>query len=357
MLGESLVSPTTRSPRRVALACIQCRSRKVRCDATLPACNRCVADDKTCEYQKSRRGGRPRRPTGALLQVAVNDTSAGSKSKMAKGSRASTGSNSPGHSSARCSTHSVCDSFDNGACSEPLPLNGVSLSRGQVDQLLAQYYTFFHASHPCVLPRWSLQARMMSEPAISEHLLPVLLYIGSIFTHSIETTPLAEAASQAIRAGRANAQCPNAYHVQALLLYSIAVYWSNEQEKGRELLDGAIESAFSIGMHYKDFAVQNGYGDPLLEESWRRTWWQMHVTDVHISGSTHTYKGLSMSFTATAELPCEERDYESGVSIFGKYVHNQDLVVNLNEPWLIFALEYTDSNDIERLQHARVLRT
>jgi hypothetical protein len=154
----------------------------------------------------------------------------------------------------------------------------------------------------------------MSEPAISEYLLPVLLYIGSIFTHTIESAPLAETAFLAVQSGRMKSGSPNAYHIQALVLYSIAVYWCNEPERGRELLNQAIESAFSVGMHEKDFACQHGFGDPVLEESWRRTWWQIHVTDVHISGSTHTYTGLSTKFIATAELPCEEREYESGVS-------------------------------------------
>jgi len=161
---------------------------------------------------------------------------------------------------------------------------------------------------------------MASEPAISEHLLPVLLYIGSIFTHSIESAPLAEAAFQSMQAGRSTTGNPRAYYIQALMLYSIAVYWCNEPERGRECLDEAIEGAFAMGMHRKAFASQHGFSDPVLEESWRRTWWQMHVTDVHISGSTHTYKGLSTKFPATAELPCEERDYERGVSSTPSYM-------------------------------------
>jgi hypothetical protein len=160
---------------------------------------------------------------------------------------------------------------------------------------------------------------MMSEPAILEYLLPVLLYIGSIFTHSIDSAPLAETAYQTIKVGRTVPAYSNPYYVQALVLYSIAVYWSNEPERGRTILDEAIESAFAIGMHKKDFVSQRGLGDPVLEESWRRTWWQMHVTDVHIAGSTHTYTGLSTKFPATAELPCEEQDYESGVSTTTSY--------------------------------------
>lgn len=155
---------------------------------------------------------------------------------------------------------------------------------------------------------------MAIEPAICDFLLPVLLYIGSIFTHCIESKPLADAAAQAIESGRHHSGSPNPYFAQALMLYSIAVYWCNEPQKGRKLLDESIDAGFALGMHLKEFASQYGHGDAVLEESWRRTWWQMHITDIHISGSTHTYEGLSAKYPSTAELPCEELQYDTGVS-------------------------------------------
>jgi hypothetical protein len=156
---------------------------------------------------------------------------------------------------------------------------------------------------------------MATEQGISDFVLPVLFYIGSIFTHSIELTPLANAAAEAMKAGRLNlaGDTPSPYFIQALTLYSIAVYWCNEPERGRELLDEAINGAFILGMNQRDFAVQNGNADTVLEESWRRTWWQIHVTDIHISGSTHSYQGLSVKFLITTELPCEEQCYDTGV--------------------------------------------
>jgi hypothetical protein len=49
--------PEPKRIERVVLACINCRSRHVKCDATQPICNRCKRDGKECDYQKSRRGG------------------------------------------------------------------------------------------------------------------------------------------------------------------------------------------------------------------------------------------------------------------------------------------------------------
>lgn len=308
----SLNTPIKRSIRRVALACIQCRARKVRCDSTQPACNRCRADEKQCEYHKSRRGGRPRRPVNAPVQVAADELHSPTHSLVNFGYR--TESNSFAHrSSGSSSTQSVCDSSESKFSGITLP-KGTRLTNTLVDQLLTQYYTYFHVSHPCVLPRWALKTRM-AEEGISDFLLPVLFYIGSIFSHSVDSTPLANAAAEAIKAGRLNStgSRPSPYFVQALVLYSIAVYWCNEPERGRTLLDECINGAFILGLHQKDFAVQNGNGDPVLEESWRRTWWQIHVTDVHIAGSTHSYQGLSVQLPITTELPCEEQCYETGV--------------------------------------------
>ena len=227
-----------------------------------------------------------------------------------------TENNSSGQGSSGSSAQSVCD-FLEWKTSDVVLSNGVRLTGSQVDHLLSQYYTFFHASHPCVLPRWALQPRMPTELGISKFLLPVLLYIGSLFTQLVDSLPLANAAAEAMSGGWMDVInfAPDPYFIQAQMLYSIAVYWCGDPEKGREILDDAINGAFSLGMHQKDFAVQNGYRDAVLEESWRRTWWQIHVTDIHIAGSTHTYKGLSVKYPITADLPCEEECYEIGVCL------------------------------------------
>jgi len=320
--------PTLKRPiRRVALACIPCRSRKVKCDATLPNCIRCSTDEKTCEYQKSRRGGRPRRPVTVPLQVAVEHsftsvpqynteqwseklgTTANNRSFAHTSSSSGSGPNSTGSS-----THSVADSHESVSRLDSITLDDTHLTRTQIDQLLSQYFAFFHVSHPCVLPKWALRLRLASEPIASEVLLPVLLYIGSIFTYTVDTAPLATAARQAIDSARLQPGPPNPFYVQARLLYAIATYASNEPERGRELLGETIRDALSLGMHRAEFASQRGQLDPVLEESWRRTWWSIYIADASISGSAHAYPTRTGSAQSTADLPCEEQQYESGVS-------------------------------------------
>jgi hypothetical protein len=54
---DSITDESNKRIERVIVACVQCRSRHVKCDATQPICNRCKKDDKECVYTKSRRGG------------------------------------------------------------------------------------------------------------------------------------------------------------------------------------------------------------------------------------------------------------------------------------------------------------
>jgi hypothetical protein len=80
------------------------------------------------------------------------------------------------------------------------------------------------------------------------------------------------------------------------------------------MLNEAVISALSVGMHRVQYASQHGQGDPMLEETWRRTWWMVYITDAHIAGSTHTFLSQTSHVEVTTDLPCEKQQYESGVS-------------------------------------------
>ncbi|CAG5157178.1 uncharacterized protein ALTATR162_LOCUS4970 [Alternaria atra] len=128
----------------------------------------------------------------------------------------------------------------------------------------------------------------------------------------VDSGPLAKAASQAVSSARVRSRPLSPYYIQALLLYAIAVYWCSEPERGRDLLNEVICKALTLGMQKMDFASQYGQGDPVLQESWRRTWWMIYVTDAHIAGSTHSFPTQSGAVEMTVGLPCEEHKYESG---------------------------------------------
>lgn len=284
-ISPNLLGPTPNTKRlihRVALACVQCRSRKVRCDANLPHCVRCQADGKTCEYQKSRRGGKiKQRTVAATLRAPEKDTPASTVAQTSPLWMELSCNAADTYSSGRCSTErgSIGSSTQSTAgTKEPVsPLSRsltfrTQLAPSQTDQLLSSYYTFFHVAHPCVLPRWSLHIRLANDPAAEGFLLPIVLFIGSIFTNAIDSEPLEKIVQEAITIARSRSGLPSPFRIQALLLYAIAVYASNEPERGRRLLTEAISGALNLGMQCTDFASKYGQGDPVLEESWRRTW-------------------------------------------------------------------------------------
>ncbi|CAG8004414.1 unnamed protein product [Penicillium olsonii] len=266
---------------RISLSCTPCRYKHVRCDGQKPACARCVADAKECVYPASRRRGNPKQKPQSNPTPVVYESSLDLLLEQ--------------HVSSAASTSSIATNRETELAS-------------QSSQLMGLYYDFFHAAHPCTLPLAALKNRL-SDPRV-QPLLQVICYVGSIFDKSTSSSEIwSQRAYHAISQIRAKSD-PDPFDVQALLLYSIAIYWCNEPEKGVALLYETIRIAVTLGMNTRAFAKSYGEGSPVVEESWRRTWWVIYITDAHIAGSTHTYPFRTSGLEMTTDLPCEEDQYE-----------------------------------------------
>lgn len=324
------------NPVRVSLACTQCRSRHSRCDAKMPICSRCEALKESCTYQKSRRGGRrPRKVT--TTGAACNDPNpTNSPSRALKATATGLAAcERPGYGRSRTSESAKSSS----GCTSPIsptPASSrqVSISNesnfgnleqdaagsfGQLafmdepDALLDAYYSHFHPSHPCALPRFSFTRHMKLDPLALQPVLLVMRYIGSLYAAPASSSSLETKVTAALAAFPTRTTITAAYHVQALTLYSIAVYWCDEIDRGLGLLDDAISKAVCLGMNLQEFAVKHGSNDPVIEESWRRTWWLIHITDAHLAGSTHTFPFKTGNLYMSVDLPCSKDMYASGV--------------------------------------------
>lgn len=141
-----------------------------------------------------------------------------------------------------------------------------------------------------------------------------MLYIGSLYTTSVPSEPFKLKVEHEIAAIPLRDPSITPYDVQAILLYSITLYWGDELEKAKELLDEAIRMSLDLGINQRKFAIEHGQQDPILEESWRRTWWQLYITDAHIAAGTLTYPFRTSHIEMDVDLPCEEQSYELGVS-------------------------------------------
>ncbi|KAF7163905.1 hypothetical protein CNMCM6106_000677 [Aspergillus hiratsukae] len=279
------------SKHRSSRACTACRAKHVRCDAALPRCTRCLEEDKECVYVKSRRGGRRR--VLSTLTSTMNGTTIDHGSFTSIVPILSQGSRE---------MNSGVD----------FPTRTADPSDPVDDQLISLYYRYFHSAHPCAVPRFAIQRYAASDRQAIQPLCAVMKYIGSLHNALTPSSKLKDHVEAELAVVRDTNHVVSPFTVQAVLLYSIAVYWCDETTKGLDLLEEAIQMALDLGMNRSDFAVQHGRNDPILEESWRRTWWQVYITDAHIAGSTHTYPFRTTGIHMDVHLPCEEEDYESG---------------------------------------------
>lgn len=258
---------------RVSVACITCRTRHIRCDATKPTCKRCAESNKECQYTKSRRGGLDRAALAARRErIAKQSLPATSPSQ----STPSDGDvRHPHHNGLDQNTPYLLDDQNllgdlgqeiysthmlNSGNAKPLP-------QGE-DVFNDFYYKCFHTYHPCVLPRKRL-GLYSNDPSKQEQIKPVLSavrHIGSLYARSDQSRHLGQETADLIAEGQARS-FRGPFLVQAQLLYSMAVYWSGDKILGKKYLDDAIRNAVDLGMHEQDFAIVNGNGDAMLEES------------------------------------------------------------------------------------------
>lgn len=218
------------------------------------------------------------------------------------------------------STESTSPSHDNSDTLVPTMLSTeidsepVEMDR---DIFIKVYFKCFHRYHPCVLPASRLQ-QYSDNPSFHDQLLPVMAvirYIGSIYARSYLTEALMKEAEAAI--AQACQDTPRSpFVVQALLLYSISLYWSFDDDKSRDKMDLALQIALQLGMNHRSFAAEAAPDDPLLQECFRRTWWQIYIVDAAYASIKRSPVFDADDAAGDVDLPCSEEDYERDVRYF-----------------------------------------
>ncbi|KAK7911475.1 C6 zinc finger domain protein [Apiospora marii] len=322
---------------RVVLACIPCRERHVRCSAEQPQCRRCIADDKSCRYAKSRRGGLDRAALEARrrrLEAESAKESTTTSSPSVAGSdqsrdRAAAAAASGAHRQDRSEEPDWLRMFvETPSSQHPQSedsynaMSGVSTSgsSGSVyhaetartsvfpDSNLDCYYLHFHKFHPCVVPKPALQ-RLVKDPGLLEKLHPliyVMKYIGSLFQTRSRSKEIVLSQPSIPKS-----PTPSPFMVQCHLLYSITLYWSDERPRAYEQLNAATDMAVELGMNHRSFAAEHGAGDAVLDESFRRTWWQLLSVEASTAATDRSFSFRVCEIETTVDLPCEEDEYEN----------------------------------------------
>jgi hypothetical protein len=205
---------------------------------------------------------------------------------------------------------------DNGPSEEHSPIGPPNTSAGSASReldspkLLDIYYSSFHHSHPIVLPREFFNQRLQTNKQSLLQLIPVMEFIGSLYEPK---APKEDLRIQVESLLQSDDLPETGFTVQALQLYAVAIHSCDEFEHARAILDRAIQIAVQINMRSSSFAAEYGEGNPVLEESWRRTWWELFVIDGSFAAIRHCSAFSMNEILSDVHLPCEEAEYESGV--------------------------------------------
>lgn len=306
------------------LACIECRRKHLKCDANAPACTRCATAGLPCSYTPSRRGHRGTKRT-------FNDSQPPSVEYTSTYGNHGTGAiNLSGHGITWTSpvTPSLAGSSVHGGSNgglaygstpavspESLQTNFLNQPRPQIlsyqhplgecgdeDELVNLFYSNFFSAHPILLPRSVYYAH-----PYPNFLRKVVRFIGSHYSASTSSDYLRASIDLT---GHGNAEEKTPFMVQARLLFAIALHARSEAMEAAGMMHAAVDLAIEIGMNLRSFASTHGQGNSMLEESLRRTWWELYVMDGYMA-ALHKQPGFK-SNTVRLEvlLPCEESVYK-----------------------------------------------
>jgi hypothetical protein len=275
----------------------------------MPICSRCRSLNKECIYTDLRETRRRRTGIQNLIFADKHDEIIDMVDNMAQAGQPSLTSDKPSLTPNRSSTLSSPQSIfaaSNGGLQPAVFADNDFLLSRPVDG----FYKFFFPSHPFVLPRMLLKQQFESNPDFSGQLFLMITFIGSLYIHDPQSIEYKQQAEESFDL----ALSPNGFAVQALLLLSMSLEWGGESERAATVLQRAKNMALEIGMQNRDFASRYGHGEKALEESWRRTWWELFVADAMFAGIRHLPTFTLWGIDTDVDIPCEEELYLIGVS-------------------------------------------
>lgn len=292
---------------RVPLACIPCRNRHVKCDTTEPPCSRCKRDGKECTYQASRRGGLDRAALARRRIRLQQEAEAAQQNQFTPSQHANAGF--------EVQLENIFQADQPAQLAHQL----------SGDRLLDLYYANFWPSFPITLPYHFLKDRLQNNRGHGlGTLLPVLHWIGSIYASWTPSETYYASASQALLQAAATP-----FNVQALMLLALAQHHCNKREEARKTLNIAIAMSLQLHMNQRDFARSYGEGNPVVEESWRRTYYFLYKIDQEFSIVARSLIFATANIPITVDLPCDDEAYESGVSIVLRLDCTRTLLIGL----------------------------
>ncbi|KAM0737966.1 hypothetical protein ACQRIT_007970 [Beauveria bassiana] len=162
--------------------------------------------------------------------------------------------------------------------------------------------------HPLVLPQKHLLPRVKEESL--QPLLAVMHWVGSKYIASeMDQQLLLDIARLSV--DEAQTKRANGFTVQAMTVLLVALDGTGYPQQAVELLARTKQMALSLGMNYSQFLTESKTRSGVLDESWRRTWWELYVLDGMFAGAHRATTFSLFDVPTDVGLPCEEDDYET----------------------------------------------
>ncbi|KAF4992406.1 hypothetical protein FDECE_13725 [Fusarium decemcellulare] len=311
------------------LACI-CQSRRhwhLKCDGQRP-CSRCGSANLDCVYVASRRGYKStqrriaaqnaKRASAHHSSLAATIATNPANNPLAYSAAFNTpvfsgiGPAPPPFSSQTAAFSGLPKfdfqtSFNDGVYSLDIPLES-SIPRvlSHQDRYIDSFYHHVFAAHPFVLPKTFLF--LIDKDVSFQTLFAAMRWLGSLFTEPGGSDALLKEALLLVDDSIAK----NGFLVQSILLLIIGLDGKRQRKKVKKLMTRAQDISIAIGLNTRLFASLNGQGIPVLEESWRRTWWELFIVDALIAGVHQTSKFILHDVPTDVGFPCEEYQYLLG---------------------------------------------
>ena len=270
----------------------------------MPICGRCAEYGSECQYVKSRRGykgpnkrARTDEDDGSADGANDEDIQSQSSGPQENPTAAWLAGTGPEQGAV-----TIAKSVNPAFTGDTL-IQANQIKANSSDALVDTYYTRFHAAHPVALPR---KMFIKNPQLVPDYLKAIMRLIGSRYVSGFARDALHRESCQVLQVNVPD----SGFKVQGLLLLAMHSFACLDQDTGNAALGGAIDTALRIGMNRSDFPPDGEIQDPVIKESWRRTWWELYVVAALISAlyasDQHASKILIAEISTSLPGSCEE---------------------------------------------------
>ena len=287
----------------VKAACRACRSRHQKCDGVLPICSRCTKEQKPCDYAPSRRGHSVAHLHGKRRKLETDCPSMLENVLQVRTIRSDEQQSILRNPLSTTALDGASPLADQALAQFPVHIDPQLEDAISIDPLhVAAFYSSFWPSHPFLPPYRHLGQHLKRSGGTD--LSSIINYIGFKYHRTKNEHLPAPKQPQRLH------QYPlNGFSVQALVLLAITFHMTNDRANAQASLEIAVSITRSIELQQQSFAVNNGRGAHSIEESWRRTWWELLILDVMFAALNQTSNIRLKAVSSDVLLPCEEEIY------------------------------------------------